>query len=189
MYFLHLGYDWSLCLAQLTPAIRCDFDVVSSGLPPPFSSLRTCLRSLLLLSWVSLLFCFGFYFSCFCHPRPSCFSISSLQPSSLFDPSPCIYTAGAYCFLVGGRGIEPHVSFPCAYIVFCHSCFCPQRYAVVFITPFKPSSLFPSRRSAGQHAQQNQHQRYHDAIHHILPAGEFLAQKVFDNVVHNCIFL
>ena len=104
-YFLHLGYDWSLCLSQLTPAIRCDFDVVSSGLPPPFPSLRTCFRSLPLLSQDCVFSSFGSVSFASAIPRPSCFSIFSLQPSSLFDPSPCIYPAGAYCFS-GRRGIR-----------------------------------------------------------------------------------
>ena len=33
--------------------------------------------------------------------RPSCFSISSRPTASLSGPSPCLYTAGAYCYLCG----------------------------------------------------------------------------------------
>ena len=67
-----------------------------------------CLRSLLLLSWVSLLFIvLVSVFSCFCYPPTLCFSIFSLQPSSLFDPSPCLYTAGAYCFMWKERDSNP----------------------------------------------------------------------------------
>ena len=45
-------------------------------------------------------FCFDF---CFLFSRSlalncRCFSMSSLRPSSLTGPSPCLYTAGAYCF-------------------------------------------------------------------------------------------
>lgn len=91
----------------LAPAIRCDFDVVSSGLPPPFPSLR-CLRSLPLLSQDCVLSSFGSV--SFASAIPDlCFSIFSLQPSSLFDPSPCIYPAGAYCFLRKVRDSNPRI--------------------------------------------------------------------------------
>ena len=72
----------------------CGFDAVSSRLPSPFPSLLISVARLPLLSLVSryvisilLLFC--------CH-RQYCFSISSLRPSSLSGPSPCILPAGAY---------------------------------------------------------------------------------------------
>ena len=107
MYFLHLGYDWSLCLApSLLP-----YGVTSMSFRPgchrPFRR-SYCLRSLPLLSWVSLLFIvLVSVFSCFCYPPTLCFSIFSLQPSSLFDPSPCLYTAGAYCFMWKERDSNP----------------------------------------------------------------------------------
>ena len=88
----------------LTPAIRCDFDVVSSGLPPPFPSLLLSPLVASAVSGLRTLFVW-FCFFCFCYPPTLCFSISSLQPSSLSDPSPCLYTAGAYCFC-GRSGIR-----------------------------------------------------------------------------------
>lgn len=96
-YFLHLGYDWSLCLApSLLP-----YGVTSMSFRPgchrPFhrseSVSARCLCCLRIAYSLRLVL-----FLCFCYPTTLCFSISSLQPSSLFDPSPCIYTAGAYCF-------------------------------------------------------------------------------------------
>ena len=75
----------------------CDFDVVSSGLPPPFLSLR--LSPLVASAVLGLRYvCFGFCLLLL----PStdlCFSISSLLQSSLFDPSSCILPADAYWVL------------------------------------------------------------------------------------------
>ena len=106
MYFLHLGYDWSLCLAQLAPAYWCDFDVVSSGLPPPFPSLRLSPLVASAVSGLRTLFVW-FCFFCFCYPTTICFSIYSLHQSSLSDPSPCLYPAGAYCFVWKVRDSNP----------------------------------------------------------------------------------
>lgn len=54
---------------------------------------------LMLVVGFRCVFCFDF---CFLFPRSltldrRCFSMSSLRPSSLTGPSPCIYAAGAYC--------------------------------------------------------------------------------------------
>jgi len=83
----------------------CGFDADSSRLPSPFPSLLISVARLPLLSLVSryvisilLLFC--------CH-RQYCFSISSLRPSSLSGPSPCILPAGAYWFLWKVRCSKP----------------------------------------------------------------------------------
>ena len=105
-YFLHLCYDWSLCLAQLAPAYWCDFDVVSSGLPPPFPSLRLSPLVASAVSGLRTLFVW-FCFFCFCYPTTICFSIYSLHQSSLSDPSPCLYPAGAYCFVWKVRESNP----------------------------------------------------------------------------------
>ena len=65
-----------------------------------------CLRSLLLLSQDCVLSSFGSV--SFASAIPDlCFSISSLQPSSLTGPSPCLYTAGAYCFMWKERDSNP----------------------------------------------------------------------------------
>lgn len=129
---------------------------------------------------------FGFCLFLLLPPSTICFSIFSLQPSSLFDPSPCIYPAGAYCFLWKERDSDPRcpmLSSPPVQSTI-HSAAIP-----VLPSTTQPSFLFPSRRAASQPGQQNQHQRCHDAIHHTLPAGKMLTQKVFDNVVHNRIVL
>ena len=99
-----------LCLAQLTISFAPLIGVTSMSFRPgchrPFCrSYR--LRSLLLLSWVSLLFIVWFLSFLLLPPSTSCFSMSSLQPSSLSDPSPCIYPAGAYCFLRKVRDSNP----------------------------------------------------------------------------------
>ena len=52
----------------LTPAIRCDFDVVSSGLPPPFPSLRLSPLVATAVSGLRTLFVW-FCFFCFRYPR------------------------------------------------------------------------------------------------------------------------
>ena len=90
-YFLHLGYDWSLCLAQLTPAIRCDFDVVSSGLPPPFLSLLLSPLVASAVSGLRTLFVW-FCFFCFCYPRLMLqhfltSTVVTLRPFALYLPS------------------------------------------------------------------------------------------------------
>jgi hypothetical protein len=57
--------------------------------------------------------CFLFLISAFLFPRSltldrRCFSMSSLRPSSLSGPSPCILPAGAYWVLfVEGSGFGP----------------------------------------------------------------------------------
>ena len=69
-----------------------------------------CICSLLLLSQDCVLFSFGSV-SLLLLSTTLCFSMFSLQPSSLSDPSPCIYPAGAYCFLGAGVGFEPTMSY------------------------------------------------------------------------------
>ena len=61
-------WSWSLCLAQPTPAYWCDFDVVSSGLPPPFSSFLLSPLVASAVSGLRTLFVW-FCFFCFCYPR------------------------------------------------------------------------------------------------------------------------
>ena len=56
--------------------------------------------------------CVFYLISVFLFPRSltldrHCFSISSLRPSSLTGPSPCVFPAGAYWLLVEGEGLEP----------------------------------------------------------------------------------
>ena len=77
----------------------CGFDAVSSGLPPPFSSLLSFSARVPLLSLWLLAFLFV-WISSFASATLStlCFSTSSRQPSSLSGPSPRISTAGAYCW-------------------------------------------------------------------------------------------
>lgn len=86
----------------------CDFDAVSSGLPPPFSSLLISVArsASAVVGFASCSVLLVFYYSFARHHRSYCFSMSSHRPSSLSGPSPCIYTAGAYC-LAEGEGFEP----------------------------------------------------------------------------------
>ena len=95
--FLHLCYDWSLCLAQLAPAYGVTSMPFLPGCHRPFHR-SNCLRSLPLLSLWLLTFLFV-WISFFASATLSilCFSMSSRQPSSLSGPSPRISTAGAYC--------------------------------------------------------------------------------------------
>ena len=87
----------------LTPAYGVTSMSFRPGCHRPFHR-SACIRSLLLLSWVSLLFIVWFLSFLLLPPSTICFSMSSLQPSSLSDPSPCIYPAGAYCFFCGRSG-------------------------------------------------------------------------------------
>lgn len=96
--FLHLGYHWSLCLAQLAPACGVASIPIHPGCHRPFP--RSVVRSSAADACRGLPLCFLFDF-CFSIPRSltldrRCFSISSLRPSSLTGPSPCILPAGAY---------------------------------------------------------------------------------------------
>ena len=96
--FLHLGYHWSLCLAQLAPACGVASIPIHPGCHRPFP--RSAVRSSAADACRGLPLCFLFDF-CFSIPRSltldrRCFSISSLRPSSLSGPSPCILPAGAY---------------------------------------------------------------------------------------------
>ena len=77
----------------------CGFDAVSSGLPPPFSSLLSFSARVPLLSLWLLAFLFV-WISSFASATLStlCFSMSSRQPSLFSGPSPRISTAGAYCW-------------------------------------------------------------------------------------------
>lgn len=108
-YFLHLSYDWSLCLA---PSLLLN-GVTSMSFRPgchrPFHR-SACLCSLLLLSWVSLLFIVGFCHSCFCHPRP----FASACPHFNRRHSPTlrpVFTQLARTALVEGAGVEPAMSY------------------------------------------------------------------------------
>ena len=103
-YFLHLCYDWSLCLAQLTPACGVASMPIHPGCHRPFphSVFRRSVADA--CRGFRCVFCFDF---CFSIPRSltldrRCFSMSSLRPSSLTGPSPCILPAGAY-WVLGGR--------------------------------------------------------------------------------------
>lgn len=110
----------------LTPAYWSDFDAVSSGLPPPLSSLLPLLLVASAVSGCVFILCLVSVI-CFCHPRPSCFSMSSLQPVVTLRPfTPCFNcwclqrqsiitprfrwwfrgTHPSWC-LVEGSGLEP----------------------------------------------------------------------------------
>ena len=89
---------WSLCLAQLTPACGVASMPIHPGCHRPF--LHSVFRRSVADACRGLPLCFLFDF-CFSIPRSltldrRCFSISSLRPSSLSGPSPCILPAGAY---------------------------------------------------------------------------------------------
>lgn len=61
--FLHLCYDGAYALRPHS-CLRCDFDAVSSGLPPPFSSFsRSSLVCLCCHCGCSLFYSFGFLYS------------------------------------------------------------------------------------------------------------------------------
>lgn len=64
-YLLHLSYDWSLCLSQLTPAYWCDFVPFHSGCHRPSSS-AFCRFCCLCWLWVRINIC---CFLSFCLPR------------------------------------------------------------------------------------------------------------------------
>lgn len=74
------------------------------SIAPPMSARCLCYH------WGCSLFCLISVFYMLLPPsRPSCFSISSRPTASLSGPSPCLYTAGAYCLFVEVVGLEPHV--------------------------------------------------------------------------------
>ena len=79
-YFLHLCYDWSLCLAQLTPTYGVTSMSFLPGCHRPFCR-SACLCSLPLLSWVSLIFIVWFLTFLLLPTSTICFSMFSLQPS------------------------------------------------------------------------------------------------------------
>ena len=95
--------------------------------------------------------------------------------------------------LVGGEGFEPPMSYD--FIdTFSDASSIPENYSHIeacATIAFDHSAIlpFPSRQAASQPTHQHQHQRCHDAIHHTLPAGKFLALDVINNVVHNLIVL
>ena len=81
--------------------LRCRFIQAATALSLIQSSVALLL---MLVVGFRCIFCFDF---CFLFPRSltldrRCFSMSSLRPSSLTGPSPCILPAGAY-WVLGGR--------------------------------------------------------------------------------------
>ena len=105
MYFLHLCYDWSLCLAQLTPAYGVTSMSFRPGCHRPFRR-SACLRSLLLLSQDCVLSLFGsvcFASATLDHLLQHVLTLSdvTLRPFALSLPSWRILLC------VEGEGFEP----------------------------------------------------------------------------------
>ena len=79
----------------LAPAYWCDFDVVSSRLPPPFPSIRLSPLVASAVSGLRTLFVW-FCFFCFCYPRPCASACSHFNRRNSPTLHPVISTAGAY---------------------------------------------------------------------------------------------
>ena len=100
MYFLHLCYDGVYALRPRS-RLWCDFDVVSSGLPPPFPSLRLSPLVASAVSGLRTLFVW-FCFFCFCYPRPCASACSHFnrRHSPTLHPvfQLLVPTASVYCY-------------------------------------------------------------------------------------------
>ena len=103
-YFLHLGYGGAYALRNSLPLNGVTSMSFRPGCHRPFRR-SCCLGSLPLLFLDCVLVCLISVFL-FLHPRTIASASSSLQPPSLTDPSPCLYTAGAYSCFCGRRGIR-----------------------------------------------------------------------------------
>lgn len=115
-YVLHLGYNLlSEMVLELMPcALAPAYGVASMPIHPGCH--RPFHHSVVLRSYapaVIVVACFLFvWISSFASATLStlCFSMSSRQPSSLSGPSPCLFTAGAYC-CSGRYGIRTRLCF------------------------------------------------------------------------------
>ena len=123
--------------SRLMVRLRCRFIQAVAALSLIQSSVALLL---MLIVGFRCVFCFDF---CFLFPRSltldrRCFSMSSLRPSSLTGPSPCLYTAGAYCLLWKERDSNPR----------CHTLFrrLSKALSIQRLIPVLPSTTQPSFR-------------------------------------------
>ena len=125
--FLHLGYHWSLCLAQLTPAYGVTSMPIHPGCHRPFT--RSVVRRSVADACRGLALCFLFLISAFYfhvrHPRSSLLqhvitpSVFTLRPFALYLSSWRVLVAYAFrtslgiklrpvfILIVEGGGLEP----------------------------------------------------------------------------------
>lgn len=132
----------------------CDFDAVSSGLPPPFPSFRQSLLVASAVSGLRTLFVW-FCFFCFCYPRhyASACSHFNRRHSPTLRP---VFTQLAHTALGAGVGFEPTMSYASlqpslvAYTVaFDHSANPPDSFYIFskfylnnFMSSYNPSAMF-----------------------------------------------
>ena len=136
--FLHLGYDWSLCLAQLTPAYGVTSMPIHPGCHRPFS--RSVVRRSVADACRGLALCFLFDFCFLCsRSSPSIVVASACHHSvRLHSPAlrPVFYQLARTGFLVEGSGFGPpaHPRLFREYILFIPSCrFAPSFPAFSFL--------------------------------------------------------
>ena len=118
-YFLHLCYDWNLCLSQLAPAYGVTSMPFRPGCHRPFHYsvvLRSCASAVIVVARFSIRLDF---FIRFCHPLD--IMLQHVLTSTVIALRPFTLSLYSWCLLfVEGEGFEPPCCCRTVSVLRCH---------------------------------------------------------------------